>query len=150
MLEEITRNLVFEEIQEDLIQSPDSRELADYEEYCRRELPRVFSASLEEVVNTNTQPLEEQLRSQLIDLIRNAQDRVYSSYRSSSSTIIEATRKEGQNSSPQMTTSLAFSQDILTSPPTSPQTIENLEDQNRARLPAFLQPPPPQNHLQSG
>jgi hypothetical protein len=44
----------FEEVQEDLEHSPDSREVADYDEYCRRELPRHFRAALEEIVHTES------------------------------------------------------------------------------------------------
>ena len=143
-------NLVFEEIQEDVIQSPDSRELADYEEYCRRELPRVFRTSLEEVVNNNTQPLEEQLRSQLMDLIRDAQDRVFSSYRSSSSTAIGTPARSAPNPKSQATPSFSLSERLPTSPLRSQPTRGSPGDRSRPRLPAFFQPPSPQNHLESG
>lgn len=142
-------NLDFEEIQEDVIQSPDSQQLAEYEEYCRRELPRIFRASLEEVVNNNTQPLEEQLRSQLIDLIRDAQDRVFSSYKSCSAITTGTPTTGAPSSSPQTITSSYLSQGFPTSPLRSQPTIGRSEDSSRARLPAFFQPPSPQNHLES-
>lgn len=56
-------------------------ELSDYEEYCRRELPRAFRAALEEVVHNNTQVIEDRLRSQLERMITQCQDRVFLSYR---------------------------------------------------------------------
>jgi hypothetical protein len=140
-------NLVFEEIQEDVIQSPDSQELTDYEEYCRRELPRVFRASLEEVVTNSTQPLEEQLRSQLMDLIRDAQDRVFASYRSSSTTTGTPVRG-APSSSPQTITSSSTLQGFSTSPLSLPSIGSG--DRSRARLLDYFQPPSPQSHLESG
>lgn len=133
-----------------MIQSPDSQELADYEEYCRRELPRVFRASLEEVVNNNTQPLEEQLRSQLMDLIRDAQDRVFSGYRSFSTTTGTPARG-AVSSSPQTNTSFSSSQGFAASPLRNrPTTIASSGDPSQARLSPFFQPPSPKNHLESG
>jgi hypothetical protein len=147
--QKLTQILVFEEIQEDIIQTPDSQELADYEQYCRRELPRVFRASLEEIVNNNTQPLEEQLRSQLMDLIRDAQDQVFSGYRSSSMTTGTPARG-GPSSSPPTLPSSSLSQGFSISPPRSQPTISNPGNRSQSRLPAFFQPPSPQNHLESG
>jgi hypothetical protein len=134
-----------------VIQSPGSQEgLADYEEYCRRELPRVFRALLEEVVNNNTQPLEEQLRSQVTNLIRDAQDRVFSGYRSSSRTTGTPARGD-PSSSPQTNTSSSSSQGLATSPLRSqPTTIASSGDRSQPRLPPFFQPPSPKNHLESG
>lgn len=133
-----------------MIQSPGSQELADYEEYCRRELPRVFRASLEEVVNNSTQPLEEQLRSQLMDLIRDAQDRVFSGYRSSSTSTGTPARGD-PSSSPQTNTSSSSSQGLASSPLRSqPTTIASSGERSQARLPPFFQPPSPKNHLESG
>ena len=131
-----------------MIQSPDSQELAAYEEYCRKELPRVFRASLEEVVNNNTQPLEEQLRSQLMNLIRDAQDRVFSSHKSSSTTTGTPARG-APSSSPQKITPSPSSNGFSTSPLRSQPTNGSSEDRSQARLLAFYQPPSPQNHLES-
>lgn len=77
----------FEEVQEDIILSPDSRQLAYYEDYCRRELPRTVRAALEEIVHNESQPIEESIRNQLINIIRDCQDRVFSNYRSSSAAV---------------------------------------------------------------
>lgn len=57
------------------------RELEDYERYVRLELPRVFRSALEAAVNNAIQPTEELLRPQLLSLIRDAQDEVFSQYR---------------------------------------------------------------------
>jgi hypothetical protein len=62
--------------------SPNSRELGDYEEYCRRQLPREFQAALVEIVNNESQPIEESIRSQLTSIIKDCQDRVFLKYRS--------------------------------------------------------------------
>ncbi|KAF7870262.1 hypothetical protein EAF04_004010 [Stromatinia cepivora] len=91
------RNIIpdpyFEEIQEDFMQSLNAQQLTDYEEYCRQELPKVIGAELEETINS----LEEQLKNQLVELIRNAQDRVFASYRSS---LTLPGTNEGSESSP--------------------------------------------------
>ncbi|CAD6444602.1 f8c9ece0-bf87-47e0-874a-78644042707a [Sclerotinia trifoliorum] len=70
----------FEEVQEDFMQSLNAQQLTDYEEYCRQELPRIVKAELEETINS----LEKQLKHKLLEIICNAQDRVFASYRSSS------------------------------------------------------------------
>jgi hypothetical protein len=127
-----------------VVRSPDSRELADYEEYCRRELPRLFRASLEEVVNNNTQPLEEQLRSQLTELIRDAQDQVFSSYRSSSAAIPETPSRRIQNPSSQEANVPAIVQGTRNNDDPETSSIED-----HLQLPAFFEPPAPQNQLQS-
>ncbi|KAG4432083.1 hypothetical protein IFR05_012437 [Cadophora sp. M221] len=57
------------------------RELEDYEAYLRLELPRVFRSAVETAVNGALQPNEENLRAQLLSLIRDAQDEVFSQYR---------------------------------------------------------------------
>jgi hypothetical protein len=72
----------FEDVQEDLSLSPDSRQLADYDDYYRRELPRAVRAALEESVQVQSQPIEENLRNQLIDIIRDCQDGLFSKYKS--------------------------------------------------------------------
>jgi len=60
---------------------PEAGQLAGYDEYLRRELPRAFRSTLEAVVNDQCQPVEENLRRCLIDIIRECQDRVFSQYR---------------------------------------------------------------------
>jgi hypothetical protein len=72
----------FEPVQEESMASPDSRQLSNYEEFSRQALPRFFRAALEEAIDKNTQPIEEKLKSQLVDMIRDCQDRVFSTYRS--------------------------------------------------------------------
>ena len=72
----------FEPIQEESTASPDSQQLSNYEEFSRQALPRFFRAALEEAIDKNTQPIEEKLKSQLVDMIRDCQDRVFSTYRS--------------------------------------------------------------------
>ncbi|KAH6714386.1 hypothetical protein BKA61DRAFT_481996, partial [Leptodontidium sp. MPI-SDFR-AT-0119] len=74
--DEVVPSPYFEPVQDDVDQSPDSRALAEYEEYCRRELPREFRAALEEIVHNQVQPIEESIRSQLMNIIRECQDRV--------------------------------------------------------------------------
>jgi hypothetical protein len=82
----------FEPIEDDSALSPDSRELAQFEEFSRQELPRFFRTALEAAVNEESQLIEERLKSRLVDMIRDCQDRVLSTYKSkfaSSSTALK-------------------------------------------------------------
>lgn len=74
--------LVFEPVEESVEQTSDSAKLADFEAYTQRELPKMFWAALEEVVAKEMQPVEERLRAQLMGVIRDCQDRVFSTYQS--------------------------------------------------------------------
>ncbi|KAE9373021.1 hypothetical protein N431DRAFT_290614, partial [Stipitochalara longipes BDJ] len=71
---EIVPSSAFEPVQDEAIQSPASFELSNYEEFSRHELPRVFRTALEAAINTAAQPLEEQVRSQLVSMIQECQD----------------------------------------------------------------------------
>jgi hypothetical protein len=92
----------FEPIQED-IQSPDFRALAEYEEYCRHELPRDFRVSLEEMVYKEGEPFEENIRSrymnQLMNMIRDCQDRVFSRYRATATPALQSSAINSRKSS---------------------------------------------------
>lgn len=77
----ITDNLAdFESIQEEAALSPDSRDVARYEEYCRRELPRLFRANIEEILCREMQQIAEPLLQNLDSIFQNCQDRMYRSY----------------------------------------------------------------------
>jgi len=65
--------------------SPDSRDLASYENYIRRELPRLVRSHIEEAVRREMQPLEASLISSLVEIIQDCQDRVFRSYRETQS-----------------------------------------------------------------
>jgi len=60
--------------------SPDSRDLANYEEYARRELPRLVRASVLEVFSQEMQPVEASLIANLVDTIQDCQARLFRSY----------------------------------------------------------------------
>ena len=62
-------------------QSPDSINLTEYETYLRRLLPQFVRRDLEIMVNSEIQPIEEQLRNRILQVIEEAQDRVFASYR---------------------------------------------------------------------
>ncbi|KAF4632584.1 hypothetical protein G7Y89_g5539 [Cudoniella acicularis] len=69
-------------VQEDVPpSSPDSRELSNYEDYIRRELPRLVRTNIEEVVRRETRPLEAALIGSLVGIIQDCQDRVFRAYR---------------------------------------------------------------------
>jgi hypothetical protein len=77
----LTLVLDFEPIQEEILHQPNA-EMLLYEEYSRRELPRLFRNALENVVSEETQHLEERLRDELVNMIQDCQDRVLFNYRS--------------------------------------------------------------------
>jgi len=56
--------------------SPSSVQFAEYEEFSKRELPRLVRTELEKLVSTEMQPLEESLKSRLVDLIRECQQSI--------------------------------------------------------------------------
>lgn len=59
----------------------DDRALENYETYVRHQLPGFFRSAIEAAVNQEIQPIEERLRSQLLDIIQGAQERVFQNYR---------------------------------------------------------------------
>ncbi|EPE26352.1 hypothetical protein GLAREA_02264 [Glarea lozoyensis ATCC 20868] len=71
----------FEAVHTEGPSSPDSRELSNYEDYIRRELPRLVRSNIESVVRHETQPLEAALIGNLVSIIQDCQDRVFRSYR---------------------------------------------------------------------
>jgi hypothetical protein len=71
----------FESPQQEGRLSPDSRNLANYEDYIRRELPRLVRSNIEEVVRREMQPFEASLVGNLVNIIQDCQDRVFRSYR---------------------------------------------------------------------
>ncbi|CZR68989.1 uncharacterized protein PAC_18890 [Phialocephala subalpina] len=79
---EIIPSPYFEPLHEEATGSPVAIQLSDYEDYSRRELPRIFKGALEEAVNQEAEPIAERLRNQLINMIQECQERVFSTYRS--------------------------------------------------------------------
>ncbi|KAN0104839.1 hypothetical protein V8E51_010584 [Hyaloscypha variabilis] len=132
----------FEAVQEDLVSSPDSGALADYEAYCRRELPGDFRAALEEIVHSQSQPIEESIRNQLVEIIRDCQDRISSRYRFLMGTGTTPPRATG-NCQSQLAAPQENGTGVLTS------THATSGDSAGCISPSFLQPPPPQSHLES-
>ncbi|KAF8858161.1 hypothetical protein BDZ45DRAFT_743595 [Acephala macrosclerotiorum] len=145
---EMIPNPYFEAVQEDLVLSPDSRELADYEEYCRRELPRDFRAALEEIVHNESQPIEESIVNQLmngrlVNIIRDCQDRVFSRYRSSAGTAAGTpSRNPTTLHSPVMASQEARPGISMTTSTTPELSLGRI-------APPFFQPLSPQTHLRS-
>jgi hypothetical protein len=64
------------------IQQPDSQEVANYEDYLRRELPKFFKNALESAVSHEMQPIEERLSRQMLSVLEEAQKLAFSKYRS--------------------------------------------------------------------
>jgi hypothetical protein len=73
----------FEPLQDEapLALSPDSRDLANYEEYLRRELPLMVRSEIEEAVRREMQPYRDSLIGNLVGIIHDCQDRVFHAYR---------------------------------------------------------------------
>ena len=71
----------FEPIQDDVSSPPEARELADYEDYIRRELPSLVRRNIEEKVRRETQPLEASLIASLINIVREGQETISRDYR---------------------------------------------------------------------
>jgi hypothetical protein len=137
----------FEPVQENA-QSPDSRALADFEAFSRQQLPRYFRSYLEEAVNNETQHLEEHIRSHLVTIVRDCQDRMFSAYRSKSTkTNNNATQtpsstyddsiatppssQEGSSSTEKLESSFHQPMDVLNSsyqPPTPLSTLPYVSD----------------------
>jgi hypothetical protein len=61
--------------------SSDSQDIAEYEGYLRRELPRCFRRALEAAINDDNDPMDERLTSRIMDMYQDCQDLVLSSYR---------------------------------------------------------------------
>jgi len=78
----LNMTLDFEPVQNENIKSPESQNLASYEEFSRQELPRIFKNSLETIVNNEMQPIEERFRGQLTNLIKDCQDQVFFRFKS--------------------------------------------------------------------
>jgi hypothetical protein len=131
----------FEDVQEELSLSPDSRQLADYDDYYRRELPRAVRAALEESVQVQSQPIEENLRNQLIDIIRDCQDGLFSKYKSLTGT--ESDIPSGNPTSPR---SSVIAQDSMTSLAMAANVTSK---PSFGAIAPFFQPPSPQVDLGS-
>ncbi|KAF8846433.1 hypothetical protein BDZ45DRAFT_812329 [Acephala macrosclerotiorum] len=80
--DELIPSPYFEPVQE-IAQSSDSRALVDCEEYCRRELPRTVRVALENIVQPESQPILDNINSQLMNIIGDCLNRVFTTYRAS-------------------------------------------------------------------
>ena len=73
-------------------QLPDSREVANYEDFLRRELPNFFKTALESAVNHEIQPIEERMRRQMLSILEEAQKQAFLKYRSIASSVEQESR----------------------------------------------------------
>ncbi|KAH8742297.1 hypothetical protein BGZ57DRAFT_741393, partial [Hyaloscypha finlandica] len=62
-------------------QSPDSVNISQYEAYLRRILPQYVRNALEEAVNSEIQPIEAQIQRRMMEIIQDAQNRAFMSFR---------------------------------------------------------------------
>jgi len=88
--------VIFPDHDEELIPSPyygndptmtsgrnGSDQLTEYEQYLRLELPRLIRNQLEVTILGASEPLESQIRSQLVDIVRSCQSEAFRAYQSS-------------------------------------------------------------------
>ncbi|KAG4411123.1 hypothetical protein IFR04_015748 [Cadophora malorum] len=90
----------FEPVQEDVLLSSKSTELANYEEYARRELPKLVRARVEEILRTEMQPIEAELTERLLKSIKDCQDKIFASYRDASVGAQGGSNKKASNPVP--------------------------------------------------
>ena len=113
-------------------------QLAEYDRYMARELPRLVRNQLEAIVLRASEPLETGLQSQLIDIIRTSQREIFRTY---------AAKRDPQGSAADERETT-----YLGSPPTGmlagffppPSLVENnfmFPDQNFLQVPGGLYPP---------
>lgn len=126
----------FEPPQENMPMSPESRDLANYEEYARRELPRLVQSSVEEIVCRDLQPLEASLIGNLVGIVQDCQDRLFRSYR------------ETRAVSDEMESRLVFESQPIISPGASTVIINHVSDSQDEHRPsesldAMFRPVPP-------
>jgi hypothetical protein len=75
-------------------------QLAQYEQYLRVELPRLVRNRLEVAVLGASEPLESQIRSQLVEIVRSCQSEAFRSYISSARPLTSLPNGRGGSSDP--------------------------------------------------
>ena len=79
----------------DILSSPNSQGLSDFETYSKTELPRLIEANLQVMVDAEVAPLEENIKLLLVDVVRRCQSTVAQNYgRIKSSADITASQLE--------------------------------------------------------
>lgn len=73
-------------------------ELDQYEQYLRRELPRVVRNRLQQVVPGYTEPFESEIRRRLVDVVRDSQAELFRSYRQNSQPDAETSHPDHNDS----------------------------------------------------
>jgi hypothetical protein len=111
--------------------TPRSPELRQFDAFLRRELPRTIRKMLEAALESKMGPIEETLKNDLENMVRDAQDKLTRSYlRSAEPSDMTSGAFAGPSNSAPQTQSPSLSQ-----PPTAPMSLV-MED-----LPQFLLPP---------
>jgi hypothetical protein len=130
-------------------QTPDSRELAIFEEYARSELPKIFRRRLEERVEAELPVIEASIRNEMPELIRDCQDEMFNTFRT-------------LQNSPKVSKSALPRQNFCPDPAAEAMAVSVLggslksgtedvpQDSQNQNLTPFYHPPPPQNYRHSG
>jgi hypothetical protein len=90
----LKRETDFEAFLDESTDQVDLQERADYDAYCRRELPRLVRARLVSVVASQLQALESALRTQLDEIIENCLEQLSASYEASRTTTTGSNRND--------------------------------------------------------
>ncbi|KAH0545448.1 hypothetical protein FGG08_000449 [Glutinoglossum americanum] len=86
----------FYETTEDFARSPTSNEISSYEAFSRRELPRLVRRQLEAAVENEVQPIEEELKARLVEIVRDCQASVFLMYRDQRQTLLPAPTRNAE------------------------------------------------------
>jgi hypothetical protein len=126
----------FEPLHDEAPLSPDSRDLRNYEEYIRRELPLMVRSEIEEAVRREMQPYRDSLIGNLVGIIQDCQDRVFRAYR-------EGLDAEGDMRLPPSID--VGDLDLLQNRPDQRQNIAKLQEESDFLGAVFNHPPPIQD-----
>lgn len=117
----------FEPVLEEAPLSPDSQNLANYEEYSRRELPLMVRGAIEDAIRREMQPFGDSLIGNLVGIIQDCQDRIFRAYR------------EGTDSKGDMRLPPSIDSDDLESPQSHPPAEDQTHPDPRVQEePDFL------------
>lgn len=86
--------------------SPASQELREFEAYNRTALPRLVEANLQAIVDTQMRPIEDNLRTLVVDIVRRCQSTVEENFR----VIREPKVDTGSNSQPSASQNISLTQ----------------------------------------
>lgn len=112
--------------------SPGSTGFAQYEEFLSRELPRHVRKELELAMDSELEPIEDRLKSQLVDIVRSCQEKLFRMYQESLQPPIASNEPSVDVPVTEVFPAVGNSNTVV--PPRSSVSIEN-EDQLATSVP---------------